>query len=200
MTNHKTVFVEGGGDSKLLKSCCREAVTKLLIKCGFSGRLPRIVACGPRNTAFESFQTKFDQRSGDYSALLIDSEDIVDDIEQTWNHLKKRDNWTRPDGATDNQVFLMTTCMETWVLADRPGLERYYGARLQKSALPSIVKLESKSREDMLTAIEQATKTCDNAYTKNGRSFQALSNVDPVELRQVLPAFARMVRILDEKL
>lgn len=28
-------------------------------------------------------------------------------------------NWDPPTGATDNQVLLMTTCMETWIVADR---------------------------------------------------------------------------------
>ena len=38
------IYLEGGGDSKDGKVRCREGFSKLLRKCGLSGRMPRLVA------------------------------------------------------------------------------------------------------------------------------------------------------------
>jgi len=46
---------------------------KLLVKCGLAGRMPRLVACGGRGTAFDHFVTAHETAiAGEYLALLID--------------------------------------------------------------------------------------------------------------------------------
>ena len=50
------IYVEGGGDSKELRTRCREGYSKLIKKLGFVGRMPKIVACGGRNKAYEDFK------------------------------------------------------------------------------------------------------------------------------------------------
>jgi hypothetical protein len=80
--------------------------------------------------------------------MLVDSEDPVDDPDKTWAHLKKRDGWDRPSGATDEQVLLMTTCMETWIVADRATIKAHYLQKLQESGLPATYDLENRSRQD----------------------------------------------------
>ena len=194
------IFVEGGGDAAYLKIRCRESFTKLLEKSGFKSRLPRITPCGSRNEAFDKFQTAHRQGELTYVALLVDSEDPISDNEQTWKHLKIRDGWERPAGATDDQVLLMTTCMETWIVADRAALKRLYHNCLQESALPAETNPEQRDRHAVQDALVNATKDCKNAYAKNKRSFEALTNVDPATLKANLPSFARMLRILNEKL
>ena len=202
MTNAK-IFVEGGGDSKELQTRCREGFTKLLKNSGFTSHLPRIIACGSRNGAYDNFKTEHLAGKTFYVALLVDSEDPVVDGEKPWEHLKTRDNWECPTGATDDQVFLMTTCMETWIIADKAGLKRFFERHkrcLRTAGLPATRDLETKDRHSIQDALEIATQDCTNAYAKNKRSFEALANVDPAELRKLLPAFARMERILNEKL
>lgn len=120
-----TVYVEGGGDSAELKGQCRRGFRELLANAGFGGRLPRVVACGPRNRAFRNFERAL--RNGDgHPILLVDSEDPVTGADRSdanpsgaWRHLLRRDGWTRPSGAADDQAQLMVTTMETWLLADR---------------------------------------------------------------------------------
>lgn len=51
------VYVEGGGDSSALKRKCREGFREFFRKIGLQGRMPRIVACGPRNNAYDDFCT-----------------------------------------------------------------------------------------------------------------------------------------------
>ena len=119
------IYIEGGGDSKELHIRCRQAFRQLLAKCGFEGRMPRLIACGGRDAAFEDFKTAHRNNPQImYIALLVDSEDPVANIEETWTHLNVRDKWAKPDGAGDEQALLMTTCMETWIVSDRTALRR----------------------------------------------------------------------------
>lgn len=202
MTDAK-LFVEGGGDRNELRTRCREGFRKLLEECGFSNRLPRIIACGSRDEAYSSFKIEHLAGRTAYVALLVDSEGPVSDDEKTWDHLKLRDHWNRPDKAEDDQVFLMTTCMETWIVADHKGLKQFFEKHkpcLRPAGLPSPTNLQAKHRHTVQEALMIATMGCTNAYSKNQRSFDALAHASPNVLRPILPAFDRMLRILDDKL
>ncbi len=131
--------------------------------------------------------------------MLIDSEDPVADPEKTWAHLFKRDRWIQPQGASDEQVLFMTTCMETWIVADRTALRAYFKQHLQENALPALENLESRSRHDIHDKLVHATRGCSNAYKKGERSFAVLELLNPAALED-LPSFARAIRILQTKL
>lgn len=117
----RSMISKGGGDSKELHARCREGFRKLLEKSGFKGRMPRLVACGGRGATFDDFKTGHSQkRKDDFVAMLIDSE----------IHLQNAEGWTRTANVADEQVLLMTTCMESWIVADRRALRNYYGSGL----------------------------------------------------------------------
>lgn len=195
------IYLEGGGDSKELHARCREGFRRLLEKCGFSGRMPRLVACGGRAATFDDFSTVHANAAhGDYVAMLVDSEDPIADIEQTWAHLNQRDGWVQPEGAVDEQVLLMTTCMETWITSDRAALGSHYGGCLRENALPDLNNMESRARGALQDALVQATQTCKNRYAKGKRSFEILARLEPTALRQHLPSFVRCVRVLEDNL
>ena len=145
------VLLEGGDvESSESLGRCREGFRRLLEKCGFSGRMPRLKACGSRQSAYENFVAIYaSQSSLDYIALLIDSEDPVANIDETWRHLNQRDGWQTPPGAQDDQVLFMVTCMETWIVTDLQALNQHFGNPLQTSALPPMNKLEDRSRQDV---------------------------------------------------
>ena len=199
-----TLYLEGGGsgpDSKGLQARCREGFRTLLEKCDFRGRMPRLVACGGRTSAFDDFKTAHrNKEAGVYVAMLIDSEDPLAKLDAAWEHLRLRpgDNWEQPAGATDDQVLFMTTCMETWIVADREALRRHYG-RLQNSALPPLDNLEARGRHDVQDKLAHATRNCSNAYKKGKRSFEVLAKLTPEVLEQ-LPSFVRTRRVLNENL
>lgn len=132
--------------------------------------------------------------------MLVDSEEPLANAESSWDHLKNRDNWDRPAAATDDQVLFMTTCMETWIIADRDVLKQHYGNKLQDSALPPLVNLEIRGRQDVQDKLCHATRDCSNAYAKGKRSFELLAKLTPSTLKQHLPSFVRTLRILNEKL
>ena len=197
------IYVEGGDqDDASSLSACREAFRKLLEKSGFEGKMPRIVARGGRQRAYRGFEIAHKGKEADYVALLVDGEDPVVDLEKPWDLLAIRpgDPMPRPKDATDEQALLMATCMETWIVADRPGLAAIYGKDLQTSALPSLVDLEGRDRHAVQDALAHATRESPNAYRKGKRSFRALERVEPDRIRDALPSFRRIERILREKL
>lgn len=114
--------------------------------------------------------------------------------------ISKTIGWDRPDGASDEQVLLMTTCMETWIASDRPTLRKHYGANLQENALPSLQDMESRLRHAMQEALVHATRNCKNAYQKGKRSFEVLEKLRSEELRKHLPSFARCEHVLKRHL
>ena len=159
--------------------------------------MPRLSACGGRGSAFDDFKTAHARRKvGDYIAMLIDSEDPVVDLEKTWDHLNSRDQWDKPTAAIDEQVLFMTTCMETWIVADRAALTEHYGHMLQENALSPLNNLEARNRHDVHDNLVHASRNCSNAYSKGKRSFELLTKLDPAILKQHLPSFVRVDRIL----
>ena len=196
-----TVYLEGGGDSKEGRSRCREGFRKLLEKCGLTGRMPKLVACGSRNSAYDSFQTAHTGvPESDFVALLIDSENPLSDIEKTWAHLEQQDGWQRPQGSQDDQVMFMTTCMETWIVADRYALREHFGQLLQESALPSLDGLEGRARGDIQKGLVDATRNCPGTYAKGPKSFRLIGRLSPGTIQPYLPSFQRARRILEAKL
>jgi hypothetical protein len=194
------LYVEGG-ESKEDQIRCREGFRKLLEKAGFSGRMPRLSACGGRGSVFDDFKTAHTMRKvGDYIAMLVDSEDPVMDVERTWEHLNRRDQWDKPAGASDEQVLFMTTCMETGIVTDRRALQEHYGHGLQENALPPLTNLENRNRHEVHDKVVHASRNCSNAYRKGKRSFELLAKLDPAVLKQHLPSFVRVDRILKAKL
>jgi hypothetical protein len=194
------LYIEGG-ESKEDQIRCREGFRKIFEKAGLSGRMPRLSACGGRRSAFDDFKTAHASRKEHaYIAMLVDSEDPVKDLEKTWDHLKSRDTWDKPVGAEDEQVLFMTTCMETWIVADRAALREHYGHRLQDNALPALHDLENRNRDDVHDKLVHASRDCTNAYSKGKRSFEVLARLDPAVLKQHLPSFVRVERILKVRL
>ena len=201
-----TVYVEGGGDSAELKGQCRKGFRALLAKAGFGGRLPRVVACGPRNRAFRNFERAL--RNGDgYPILLVDSEDPVADADRSdgnpsgaWRHLAKRDHWTRPSDARDDQAQLMVTTMETWLLADRRTFIACF-PEMNANALPPDTDLENRSKPDVAAALRNATQSSSKGrYHKGNHSLDLLGKVKPEELKSRLPHFRHFIKTLHARL
>lgn len=198
------LFVEGGGNGaneKYLDTECRRAFGKLIEAAGFGGRMPRIVACGGRDNAHDKFRKKILERApDDYIGLLVDSEECPGDIAAPWAHLRARDKWSMPPGATEDNALLMVVCMETWIAADVPSLRAHYGAAFREKRLPSLVEIEKRSRAEILRSLQEATKECSAPYKKGRHSYAVLGKLNPEVLRSNLPSFDRFLTILDNVL
>jgi hypothetical protein len=203
-----TLYVEGGGDSKAQHSECREGFRKLLEKAGFRERMPKIVACGGRGSAFDDFKTALSQStSEDFPILFVDSESPVQAATR-WGHLRQTEgvHWQKPDAVTEDHLHLMVQCMETWIVADRNALKDYFGQHLRENALPPSstsqerCRLEQRSKESVQDDLERATHDCgrDRQYRKGKKSFIILSKIDPHLLKD-LPHFQKFLQVLDER-
>lgn len=196
-----TIYVEGGGESKELRVRCRKGFSELINKLGFDGRMPKIVACGGRSKTYDMFNNSITSAESDeFPILLVDSEDQIES--GPWDHLKARDNWDRPVGAEDDQVQMMTTCMETWIMADHETLQEFFGPCLREATLIPVNDLEKRSRQELLDALKSATNDCGKkrGYDKGRCSFQILEKLNPRLLEKNLPYFCRFKDTLDRHL
>lgn len=105
------VYVEGGGGgdhNKSLQTECRRGFSEFIRKAGFALRMPRVVACGARRQAYESFRTAQEQHGDSAPVLLVDSEGPVTTADP-WEHVLRRtgDQWVRPPGASSDQLHFM---------------------------------------------------------------------------------------------
>jgi hypothetical protein len=199
------IYLEGGAsgaNSNYLNILCEKAFHKLLDAMDFVGRKPRLVACGARSEVYKSFRRALRDPGVSFVAMWIDSEEPMTDIEKTWQHLAEVSTveaWQQPPNTSDDQVLMMTTCMETWIVADRDKLRQHYSQHLNENSLPHSNGLESRNRHEIQRALVEATKNCKNSYSKGKKSFEIFEKLDPSALRLHLPSFGRIERILGEK-
>ena len=189
------LYVEGGGDSKELKTACRKGFRTFLERAGARGRMPHIIACGSRRNAYESFKTAHVLQDGE-PMLLVDAEDPVT-APGAWEHLAGRDNWARPADATDEQCHLMVQVMESWFLADVDALASFYGNVFRKSSLPQNPNIEQVSKQDIDHGLTDATHDVTKGrYSKGKHSFELLAMLDPEKVRKASPYAERLIRAL----
>ena len=216
--NTVKLFVEGGGNSKYLHTECRRAFSSFLQKAGLCGYMPRIVACGSRNDAYDSYCTAVN--NGEEAVLLVDSEAVVivpsgiteyTDIKmwKPWHHLKNRlgqtgqlaDNWDKPVKASDEDCHLMVELMESWFLADTDALKQYYGQGFNENSLPRQQSIESISKADVFRSLERATRnTKKGTYSKGNHSFDILEQIDPNKVTNQSKWAKRFVTLMSEKM
>lgn len=195
------VYVEGGGNSDRTTRECRYGFSEFLRKVMPPMTMPRIVACGGRQQAFDRFCTAIQQYPDTFCVLLVDSEGPVLPEEAPRTHLTRNDKWALPDDAADENLHLMVQLMEAWFLADKPALQRFYGQDFNVGALPARTDIENIPKADVLRGLEQATRRSQTkeVYRKN-HGFRILADINPDLVAQASPDYAgRFFRILVEK-
>ncbi|WP_221620364.1 MULTISPECIES: DUF4276 family protein [unclassified Desulfovibrio] len=157
-------------------------------RCLIQGKIPPCVRQGTDGfsacfLASAAFRRLF---AGERAFLLVDSEDSVDaeNTQKPWLHLAARteDRWSQPEGATHEQCHLMVVCMESWFLADRQALEKFFGQRFKASALPAPDRaIEGISKQQVHDALAKATSHCKTKapYGKGEHSFKLLAMLNP---------------------
>ncbi len=205
------LYVEGGGTSSELKTECRKGFTSLISRAGLRNR-PRVVACGSRGDAYDSFRTAIE--NGEDAMLLVDSEAIINNIHQQgadktqwrpWLHLEQRegDGWEKPDGSADTDCHLMVQVMESWFLADRHALKAFFGNGFKENKLPAATRsIEDVPKADVYRALKDATAACQGkgAYDKGRHSFGLLADIDPSKVESASPWALRFISELKRKM
>ena len=182
------LYIEGGGDNRRLGAQFREAWKAFLAKAGLGGRMPRVVRGGTRQQAFNRFTTALDNsKGGAVPILLVDSEGPVAAAHSVWQHLRMRDRWDKPASAGDDQAFLMVQVMETWFLADRNGLQTYFGDRFMANAIRQWPQLEEVPKETVFDTLEKATAGCSKPYSKGKVATNLMAQIDPGLIEDACP-------------
>lgn len=182
------IFIEGGGDGQLHDRSFRKAWSEFFRSAGLSGRMPTVVRGGGRKQTYEKFAhalRKPDSRK--LPVLLVDSEDGIKEGHAVWQHLRSRDCWERPQGARDDQAFLMVVTMETWFLADRELLKEHFGRKFVESHLKRWPALEDVPKETVLNALQSATARCSTPYEKGKVSFDLLTKLNSNRVETACP-------------
>ena len=175
------IYIEGAGPGPEQSTEFRQAWREFFVKSGLE-RLPAVVRGQSREKTWDLFQTAVRARKKDeLPILLVDSETAVQSGHSAWLHLAK-ENWKRPDGAGENDAFLMVQTMETWILA---GLE-------PESRWP---ELELVEKEKIFLALKAATG---NRYRKGRVSFAFLEKVDHAAVKRKCAWAERLLDRLKE--
>lgn len=117
----------------------------------------------------------------------MDIEDAVTLGRSTWHHVLNRDGWGQPEGAGNDQAFLMVQVMETWFLADREALRKYFGAKFKEKAFKTWPNLEDVPKRQVFEALKAATASCHKRYSKGKISFDLLAQIDPFRVEDACP-------------
>ena len=195
------IYVEGGGDAQALRTRCRRGFSQFFERAGLGGRMPAIVACGSRSDTYTSFKTAAASAGdSDFPVLLVDSEEEVTE-DQPWKHLKVRDDWQRPELAKNNQAHLMVQCMESWFLADRQCLAKYFGGGFTEKPLPDNRNIEEVAKAKVFTALKMSTRQSKTKgeYGKGKHSFEILGELDPEKVRAASKHADNLLTTLDEQ-
>ena len=193
------IYIEGGGEGELLDTYFRQGWSQFFKKAaGMAGKMPRIVRGKGRQRTFDLFVTAIKNRKpNELPLMLVDSEDPVQQGHTVWEHLKIRDNWDRPDGASDDQAFLMVQVIESWFLADWEMLVSYFGPNFRQNAFREWPSLESLSKADVYDFLEMATATRVKKQYKKGKiSFEMLAKLDPVKVENACPHAKELMKRL----
>lgn len=147
--------------------------------------------CNGRQQAYDDFLTAVQQGGDTLNILLVDSEDPPGD-RAAWLHLRDRAGDPMPLLTKDlaDQCHLMVRCMESWFLADKQRVRKWYadGQRFHENRLPQNPQVEFISKEDVLEGLAAATRdTKKGPYHKTRHGPALLMAIDPAKVRHAAP-------------
>jgi hypothetical protein len=182
------LYIEGGGEGELLDTLFRRGWKQFFEAAGLGGKLPSVVRGQGRTQTLDLFATAVAHpRNGALPLLLVDSEGSVEEGHSVWQHLQSSHNWKRPSGATMDQAFLMVQVMETWFLADRELLRKYFGKALRENHLRQWPALEAVPKATVFEALAKATAGCQKPYAKGRVSYELLGQLNPQPVEAACP-------------
>ncbi len=180
------IYMEGGG---------QKAAGKAALRVGMGGFLSplrdlarnrglgwKVVACGGRDEAYEAFKHAVRTEPDLICLLLVDAESEV--IASGDEHVRERDGWEIPAPVAAG-VHLMAQVMETWLVADVPALQRYYGQYFAANGLPRHADLEKVDKDRIFESLKTATeRTQKGPYHKITHASKLLERIDAAAVRR----------------
>lgn len=185
------IYIEGSGDTNKLQQVGREAMRNFLSNLRIDGSF-RPIMCGSRQEAYKEFCWALKKVKPRVipiviPILLVDAETSVDKEAEPWVHLKARDNWGKPEGATNDHAYLMVQTMEAWLICD-PSAWKAWKSRADTDRLPKIhnANVETIEKDKLEKGCEEVGKSIDLSYLNNKRlsGFGILKSVKPELVRK----------------
>lgn len=162
------IYIEGGGN-RHLNGDLRRTFSKLLQEYGVNGNRYQIVAGGSRGETIKAIHKQSN------SIILIDSEEIID-TKTKLEHLEKTESKESLKGITENNLFFMVVCMETWMVSDVEALKKYYGSNFKEAKIQNS-DLIHKDKTTIMKMIKDSIRECQNNEYRKSESFKILEKV-----------------------
>lgn len=189
------IFIEGGSIAS--DEVFTEGWRNFFLAAGLLGRMPRVVRGEGREQTFDKFKSALQRRRpNELHILLVDSEGPVAAGRSAWQHLHHQDNWEQSPGTDDDSAYLMVQVMETWFLADREALRRFFGPSLNENHFREWSHLEAIHKDTVINALESATANCRKPYRKGRVSFELLEQIDPQRVSEAYPHAGQLLTYL----
>lgn len=101
-----------------------------------------------------------------------------------------------------DRIFWMVELMESWFLADREAVERYYNdARFQESSLPPNPQVEKIPKKDVLDGLKEATRSTQKGrYNKTRHAPGILKTINRDKVTGSVPQCRRLFDLLNDLL
>lgn len=97
----------------------------------------------------------------------------------------------------------MVQVMESWLIADRATLQRFFNPGFNANALPAATKsVEDVAKTAVYGVLQNATRACKTkaTYGKGEHSFKLLAKIDPDIVMAASPWAKRFVEELKKKM
>jgi hypothetical protein len=199
------IYIEGGGPTSATRDPFRRGISTFFESLVAEIRKRhirwRLIACGGRKEAYDKFCDALNKEPEVLNFLLVDSEDPVAIDVSPWDHVKRResDKWDKPAEADDARCQMMVACMEAWFLADPAGVKKHFGGNFDIGKLPPANLAETRTKEDISSALKQATKnTPAKEYQKIRDGAKLLQKVSPAIVRQHCKWCERLFHTLEQ--
>lgn len=185
MVREIRIYFEGGGNSRLLWRTLRRGFGQFLDPLRRLAQDRRIgwhlIPCGSRNETFKEFMIGLRTHPESFNVLLVDSEREV--TLSRWQHLQKWDRFA-PPGLPEDRCHFMVQTVEAWLVADPEALAEFYGQGFLRNALPSQPNVEAIPKDQLLAALDHATRpTKKGKYKKIEHCAELLQRLNPSRVR-----------------
>lgn len=191
------IYVEGGRSGKQaeMRRAFNDFFDVPRRQAGQKGAHWQVVICGSRNDAYNDFCNALTRHPDAVNLLLVDAEGQVADFGKVWDHLKTRDRWENP-GVGDDKAHLMVCTMESWFVADRETLTKYFHKALD--GVPDYANVEGVSKKTVEALMKKVSAGPGyHTYGKIRDGIRLLAIIRAAVVQAKAPHCRRLFETLD---
>ncbi len=156
---------------------------------------------GARELTVKIFLNELEYNSQSFSVLLVDAEGEIDEKDTPKTFLQKISPKFDFKKVKDEQCHLMVQMMESWFLADKEKLAKFYGKEFNINALPKTENVEKIAKRDVESGLENATRgTSKKEYDKGRHAGEILRIINSNKVREAAPHCKRLFETIAKEI